>query len=223
MVDFCILLFIMHFFCYAKALYMFSRSADPLLRLFAELFPRPKPATLPAEVIEAIRLYNKPCHKEILAAFMKSGNKHAVDSEARSVLHHAVLFGKPFLVTYFLQKKVHIELEDNRGYTPLILAAQEVCGMHPSLRAKVMACMEILLEAKAHVISTGLFPQSAVNLVAAAGDLEVLLLLERHGAPLNDDNMGSPLWWATRSKITNPEMITYLQEKGCTARMEASI
>lgn len=210
-------------FLYAQALYMFARfessSASSLLGLLSGLFSRPRPARLPAEVIEAIRLYNTPRHQEILAEFMRSENKHAVDSEGRSVLHHAVLLGKAPLVAYFLKKGVHKELEDNKGYTPLILAAQEVCEMRPPLRAKVMACMEILLQAKAKLVSTGPLPQIAMNLVAAAGDLDVLKFLELHGAPLNDDIIGSPLWWAERSKMANPEMIAYLQDKGCTARM----
>ena len=190
-----------------------------LVSRFSALFPRPTPPTLPDEVIEAIRLYNKRSHQEVLERFLKSGDKNAVDANGRSVLHHAALFGKEALVTYFLKKGLDKELEDERGYTPLILAVNEVSNMPPAARTKVMACIETLLKARAQVISTGVFPQVAVNLAAVSGDVDVLKLLAHYGAALNDDVMGTPLWWAENTAVRSDAMIAYLHENGCTARM----
>lgn len=194
-------------------------------KLLSDLFPRPKPPTLPAEVIEAVRLYNKPVHQDVIKDWLKKDDKNAVDSEGRSVLHHATLAGRSTLVSFFLGKGVKKELEDSRGYTPLILAAQEVHGMTPEKRHAVLACMKQLLVAGARVVSSGVFPQVAVNVAALNGDLETLELLERHGAAIDEDIMGTPLWWASSSKDAekNTAVIAYLESKGCTSRMGASM
>ena len=183
-----------------------------------DLFPRPKPATLTPEIIEAVRVLDREEHRRLIADWVKT-NKNGVDSEGRSILHHAVLAGKPKLVKYLLDKGVGKDARDNTNFTPLILAAQEVHSMGAK-RDVVLACMRELLEVGAQVISYGVLPRVAVNLAALNGDLETLKLLESYGASLNDDAMGTPLWWASKSKFDTTAVTAYLESKGCTSRME---
>ena len=86
-----------------------------LARALGLLFPPQKPATLPKDVIEAIHLYNKPEHRERLREWVNGTDRHAVDMNGQSALHHAVLYGKPQLVEFFLTKKLQKDLEDNKG------------------------------------------------------------------------------------------------------------
>ena len=65
-------------------------------RILSDLFPRPKPATLTPEIIEAVRVLDREEHRRLIADWVKT-NKNGVDSEGRSILHHAALAGKPKL------------------------------------------------------------------------------------------------------------------------------
>jgi hypothetical protein len=220
-VEFILITVIIHPF-HTLGATMSSKPIDFKL-LLADLFPRPKTATLPAAVIEAVRLYNLPQHKELLSDWLKKKNKNAVDAEGLSLLHHATLAGRTQLVAYFLQKGLQKDLENVNGFTPLILAVQQVKEMKPDLRKKVITCIETLLKAGAKMNSTGVLPQIAVNIAASNGDLDVLKQLEAHGAQLNEDVMGTPLWWATNAKVKNPEFISYLESKECKSTIGAPL
>lgn len=186
-----------------------------------DFFPRPKPATLPRNVINAVCLYNQPEHQVAIKEWLKQNDLNAVDSNGYSILHYAALSGRTKLVEFFLKKGVQKDLEDSRGYTALILAAQEVHAMTGIKRKSVHECMQQLLTHSARTVSSGPLPQVAMNLAALNGDLETLKLLEQHGAALNEDIMGTPLWWALNSNKANKnaEVIVYLENKGCTSRI----
>ncbi len=53
-------------------------------------------------------------------------------------------------------------------------------------------------------------------------DLEAFQLLERYGARIDDDIMGTPIWWATHSTVEtgNTDLIDYLVAKGYHAVLE---
>lgn len=187
-----------------------------LSRLFS-LFPASKPATLPREVIEAASLYNTETHRSVLKEWLKSQSKNAVDEAGRSLLHYATVGGRLKLVNYFIdKKKFPIEFEDGEGYTALIYAVQQLAinkDMAKKQRDDIVACIDALLQKKAKVVSSHpVFPQVAVAIAAQFGDLEVLQLLEKHGASLKEEFMGhSILWLAEHSQnsATNP-VIPYL-------------
>lgn len=201
-------------------LFSFKKPSDVFPHGFlSDLFPRAKPATLSREVIEAIRSHTELSISPILSGFVASKNRNAVDDKGRTVLHHAVVAGKSSLITFFLENGIDKEQEDNQGFTPLLFAVRKVSDLTPILRIKVKACIETLLLNNARVVSSGPFPHIAVNLAASSGDLDMLQLLEGYGAPLDDDKMGTALWWAEQAEEKSPEMIAYLQEKGCTARL----
>jgi len=209
---------------------MNSQRKEAINSFFPGLFPKQKPATLPQEVIDAVRLYTQEEHKTILADWLKNGERNAVDAEGHSLLHHCVAAGKSNLLTFLLKKKLQQDLEDNRGFTPLIYGVLEIgrrdsisgeCQTSSALRTSILSCIDVLLQNHAVTVSSGIFPQVAVNVAAVNGDLETLQLLQRFGAPINEDNMGTPLWWAEHieAKYQNPELIAYLQSKNCTATL----
>ncbi|MBA2711265.1 MAG: ankyrin repeat domain-containing protein [Tatlockia sp.] len=114
-------------------------------------FPKPEVASLSPELIEAVQLYNKNEHKNLISQFIKnSSNKNAVDREGHSLLHFAVVSGKVGLVKYFLGLGFNKELEDDSGFTPLMYGILKRKGLNPALGNKVFECLNVLLEAGAH-------------------------------------------------------------------------
>jgi ankyrin repeat protein len=190
-------------------------------KFLKEQFPIPETASLTHELIQAVQLYNKEDHKNLISQFIKnSPNKNAVDREGHSLLHFAVISGKVGLVKYFLSLGFNKELEDDSGFTPLMYGILKRKELNPTSRKKVFECLDVLLEAGAHSKSTKLTSKSAPNIAAMTNDIEVIKLLDSYGVSLTEEAFGtSPLWWA---KTGNPngekdELINYLTNKECSS------
>lgn len=189
---------------------------------FEELFPKPEAASLSPELIQAVQLYNKEEHKNLISQFIKtSPNKNAVDGEGHSLLHFAVISGKVGLVKHFLNVGLNKELEDDSGYTPLIYGILKRKELNPASRTKVFECLEVLLNAGAKSKSRGFAAHSAANTAAMNVDFDVIKLLDSHGVSLTEEVFGTnPLWWATKTIVSNDdkeELINYLKSKECSS------
>jgi ankyrin repeat protein len=195
-------------------------------KLLADLFPPMKQPTLPSEVIDAVKhCTNTEQQKKIQEWLRHTADKNAVDASGHTLLHHATLAGQVKMVEFLVKQRLNPNAEDDKGYTPLIWAIEKLYQAEANKRQPILNCMSYLLEHGARPVSSGIFPQSGMNIAALHGDLDIIKLLERHNTPLNENIMLTPLWWAKSAKNQTEghrAVIAYLEEHGCTLEPAAS-
>ena len=159
-------------------------------KLLADLFPPMKQPTLPSEVVDAVQhCTNAEQQKKIQEWLRKAPDKNAVDASGHTLLHHATLAGRVKMVEYLVKQRLNPNAEDDKGYTPLILAIEQVHQVDANKRQLILSYMNYLLQLGARPVSKGVFPQSGMNIAALHGDLDIIKLLERYNTPLNEDIM----------------------------------
>lgn len=190
-------------------------------RLLPDLFPPVKEATLSSGHINAAKKYHRPKIKALLDQWIeKSKDIDAVDGDGLSLLHHATAAGQTSLVIALLAKGAAVNLEDEKGMTPLIYATTQLEGKTEEAIAAIQQCFKRLIESGAVLIAGAAFPQSAMNLLASHGHLDTIRFLhEELGCDINTDAMGTPLWWANHVETPNPALINYLTSNGCVDSM----
>jgi ankyrin repeat protein len=185
----------------------------------ATFFTESPPSTsfIPPNIINATINFNQMDSQTIVINWLETNDIHCQDANGLSLLHYAVSNGHIALLELLISKDFDINLEDRKGENALIHVIGNLPQVSQEARIKIIPCIDRLMRHGIQVSNDDILcPKSATCLAALQGDLEIIKLLEQYGVDLDEDALGTPLWWATSSENPNPELIEYLKSKGCT-------
>lgn len=136
------------------------------MRQTEKLMPSPEMVVPDISIIEQINL-----HADI----------DAVDTDGRSILMYAIIYGRPAVVSYLIGRGANVNLKDKNNYTPLHFATQE----------GVFEIVEMVLNAGGCVNAKDVFGNNPIMRCETTTDIRIFeLLLERGENPFQKNDYG---------------------------------
>lgn len=180
---------------------------------------KPKKATLPTNVIEAVKQYKTEQHQTDLKNWLQTEqDKSQVDEHGNTLVHIAALAGHDKVMAFLVKKGVNPNALNNKGSNVLICLIEELPKIKdkPKLRASLLACIEQCFECKVDpMCSDGILDKPAMACAVVTGDLELVKLLVRKGVDVNQNGLlGYPLKLAKHCVTPNPALIAFLEQQG---------
>jgi ankyrin repeat protein len=193
-----------------------------LATAFCALSPKSSASSEP-ETYATIRSGDRAAVEKLLSQGVSPSER---DANGNTLLMRATIYGKPELLSYLIGKGADVNAANKAGATALMRAASDPAkvellvekGANVNARsalgntALILAAraypsyeaVKTLIDRGAEVNATNNFGANAIIAASAAGDIQTVRLLWKHGADVNSHSRGSEtnvLWGGGRSPL----------------------